>query len=74
MTIQKKKAPQPWTVTELSRSDAKHYNTLITMGKYLHRLTQSRHTALLMAELYNVLCSAYLIAMAYALYSVLGGK
>lgn len=40
----------------------------------LHSLTQSRHTAIIITELYNVLCSAYLIAMAYALYSVLGGS
>ncbi len=74
MEAQKKKALQPWTVTKLSKTNAKHYNTLITMGKYLHSLTQSRHTALLIAELNNVLCSAYLIAMAYGLYCLLGGQ
>lgn len=72
MTIQKKKAPQPWTVTELSKTNAKHYNTLIKLSKYPLRLAQSRHTALIMAELCSVLCSAYLIAMAYGLYCLLG--
>ena len=54
-----KKAPSPITVKE--PSDSRNY-----IINKLHSITQSRHTALLMAELYGVLCSAYLIALAYA--------
>ena len=73
MDAQKKKAPIPCKVTELNKTNKVYFNTLIALRKYPLRLAQSRHTALLIAELYSILSSAYLIAMAQGLYCLLGG-
>ena len=62
-----KKSSPPTKESKLSNN----HNFIISK---LHSITQSRHTAIIITELYNVLCSAYLIAMAYGLYRVLGGS
>ena len=58
------KAQQQVNVTEPSNS--RNYTTLLT------KLTQSLCSALLAINLYASIAVVYLIAMAYALYSVLG--
>lgn len=58
------KAPSPITAKE--PSDSRNYTTL------RNKLTQSLYSALLATNLYASIAVVYLIAMAYALYSVLG--
>lgn len=60
-----KKAPSPITAKE--PSDSRNYTTILT------KLTQSLYNALLALNLYASIAGVYLIDMAYALYSVLGG-
>lgn len=59
------KAPSPITAKEPSYS--LNYTTILA------KLTQSLYSALLTINLYASITGVYLIAMAYAAYSVLGG-
>ena len=62
MTIEKEKAPQPWTVTELNKTDALHCNSLIKLGKSISRHTQTTCCALLTSGLDNIITTLITIA------------
>ena len=59
------KAQQQVNVTEPSNS--RNYTTLLT------KLTQSLYSAILAINLYASIAGVYIIAIAYAVYRVLGG-
>ena len=63
MTIEKEKAPQPWTVTELNKTDTAHCNSLIKLGKSISRHTQTTCCTLLTSGLDNIITTLITIAV-----------